>query len=79
MYQLEGFVVPGQEFKVCKLIRTLYSLKQAPKMLHAQFYQAVLYNSFVISDADKCMYHYFAGGRVIICLYVDDILILETD
>jgi len=27
MRQLEGFVVPGQEKKVCKLIRSLYVLK----------------------------------------------------
>lgn len=31
MEQLEGFVVPGQEHKVCKLVKTLYGLKQAPK------------------------------------------------
>ena len=31
MKQPEGFVVPGQENKVCKLIRSLYGLKQAPK------------------------------------------------
>ena len=29
--QLEGFIVPGQEKKVCKLIRSLYGLKQVPK------------------------------------------------
>ena len=31
MDQPEGFVVPGQEHKVCKLERSLYGLKQAPK------------------------------------------------
>jgi len=31
MKQPEGFVIPGQEKKVCKLIRSLYGLKQAPK------------------------------------------------
>ena len=30
MEQPEGFVVPGQERKVCKLVRSLYGLKQAP-------------------------------------------------
>ena len=29
--QPEGFVVPGKEKKVCKLIKSLYGLKQAPK------------------------------------------------
>jgi hypothetical protein len=30
MSQPEGFVVKGQEHKVCKLIKSLYGLKQAP-------------------------------------------------
>ena len=30
MEQTEGFVLPGQEKKVCKLINSLYGLKQAP-------------------------------------------------
>ena len=29
--QPEGFIVPGKEKKVCKLIKSLYGLKQAPK------------------------------------------------
>ncbi|GJS57398.1 zinc finger, CCHC-type containing protein [Tanacetum coccineum] len=31
MKQPEGFVMPGNEHKVCKLIKSLYGLKQAPK------------------------------------------------
>ena len=30
MEQLEGFIVPGQEKKVCRLVKSLYGLKQAP-------------------------------------------------
>jgi len=30
----EGFVVPGHEHKVCKLVKSLYGLKQAPKQWH---------------------------------------------
>ena len=29
--QPEGFIVKGQEHKVCKLVKSLYGLKQAPK------------------------------------------------
>ena len=29
--QPEGFIVPGQERKVYRLVKSLYSLKQAPK------------------------------------------------
>ena len=31
MEQPEGFTAPGQERKVCKLVKSLYGLKQAPK------------------------------------------------
>ena len=31
MDQPDGFVVSGQEAKVCKLLKSLYGLKQAPK------------------------------------------------
>jgi len=31
MKQPEEFVIPGQEHKVCKLVKSLYRLKQAPK------------------------------------------------
>ena len=31
MEQLEGFLIPGQERKVYKLVKSLYRLKQAPK------------------------------------------------
>ncbi|CAM8954315.1 unnamed protein product [Rhodiola kirilowii] len=30
MKQPEGFIVAGQEHKVCKLVKSLYGLKQAP-------------------------------------------------
>ena len=29
--QPEGFIVPGNEKKVCRLVKSLYGLKQAPK------------------------------------------------
>jgi hypothetical protein len=35
---------------------------------------------FVSNETDKCVYYRFGGGeRVILCLYVDDILIFGTN
>ncbi len=37
MEQPEGFIAPGTEKKVCKLVKSLYGLKQAPKKWHEKF------------------------------------------
>ncbi|GJX85145.1 zinc finger, CCHC-type containing protein, partial [Tanacetum coccineum] len=80
MKQPEGFVMPGNEHKVCKLVKSLYGLKQAPKQWHQKFDEVVLSNGFHLNQSDKCVYSKFdsSGKGVIICLYVDDMLIFRT-
>ncbi|KAI3728566.1 hypothetical protein L6452_17204 [Arctium lappa] len=80
MEQPEGFVALGQENKVCKLIKSLYGLKQAPKQWHQKFDQAMLERGFKINECDKCVYMKdTTHGYVILCLYVDDMLIIGSD
>lgn len=80
MEQPEGFVAPGQENKVCKLVKSLYGLKQAPKQWHQKFDQAMLGSGFKINECDKCVYTKdTTHGYVILCLYVDDMLIIGSD
>ncbi|XP_075077346.1 uncharacterized protein LOC142164072 [Nicotiana tabacum] len=80
MQQPEGFVLPGNEKKVCKLIKSLYGLKQAPKQWHERFDSVILSTGFVHNNADKCIYSKFTKEYgVIICLYVDDMLIFGTN
>jgi hypothetical protein len=76
MDQPDGFVVKGEERKVCKLLKYLYVLKQAPKQWHEKFDRTLTYVGFVVNEAEKCVYYRHGGGEgVILCLYVDDILI----
>nr|KAJ0184776.1 hypothetical protein LSAT_V11C900459110 [Lactuca sativa] len=56
MKQPEGFVMPGNEHKVCKLKKSLYGLKQAPKQWYQKFDDVVLSNGFALNQADKCVY-----------------------
>ena len=80
MEQPEGFVLPGNEKKVCKLVKSLYGLKQAPKQWHEKFDSVIMSNGFKHNNADKCIYSKFTNNfGVIICLYVDDLLIFGTN
>jgi hypothetical protein len=71
----------GNEKKVCKLIKSLYGLKQVLKQWHQKFDEVFLSNGYVLNQADECVYSKFdeSGKEVIICLYVDDMLIFGTD
>ena len=77
MKQLKGFVLPGNEHKVFKLIKSLYRLKQTPKYWHDKFDYVILEYGFKYNSADRCIYSRFTNDfSVIIYFYVDDILII---
>nr|GEW71470.1 zinc finger, CCHC-type [Tanacetum cinerariifolium] len=81
MNKPHGFIMPGNENKVYKLIKSLYGLKQAHKQWHQKFDEVVLSNGYLLNQADKCVYNKFDefSKRVTICLYVDDMLIFGTN
>ena len=66
MEQPEGCVVLEKEKKMCKLVKSLYGLKQAPKQWHNKFNHKCIYSKY---EDNTC---------VVICLYVDDMLIFGT-
>lgn len=77
MEQPERFVIQGQENKVCKLVRSLYGLKQVPKQWHEKFDNSMLSHGFKINECDKCIYiKFFNNSCVIVCLYPDNMLIM---
>ena len=66
--------------KVCKLTKSLYDLKQAPKYWHEKFDRIVRSNAYWVSESDKCLYTKVVEGKiVVICLYVDGMFIIGTD
>jgi hypothetical protein len=80
MEQPEGYVAPGQESKVCKLVKSLYGLKQAPKQWHQKFDHVMMESGYQINECDKCVYvKNTSDGYVILCLYVDDMLIVGSN
>uniref|UniRef100_A0A251S554 Putative reverse transcriptase, RNA-dependent DNA polymerase n=1 Tax=Helianthus annuus TaxID=4232 RepID=A0A251S554_HELAN len=74
--QPEGYVVKGEEKKVCKLKKALYGLKQAPRAWYSR-----IEGYFVTHGFKKCTYEHTLftkiskDERIIICLYVDDLII----
>jgi len=79
MSQPEGCVVFGQENKVCKLIKSFYGLKQAPKQWHEKFNQVLISDGFSSIEVDKCVYTKCVNNEyVIISFYVGDMLIFGT-
>ena len=69
MEQPDGFVLKGQERKVCKLKKSLYGLKQSSKLWHEKFEKTLTYVDFVANEADKCAYYRHGRGEgVFLCL-----------
>ncbi|GJS74774.1 zinc finger, CCHC-type containing protein [Tanacetum coccineum] len=73
--------MPGNEDSVCKLIKSLYGLKHAPKQWHQKFDEVVVSNGYLLNQANTCAYSKFDEfcKGVVICLYVDDMMIFGTD
>lgn len=79
MEQPEGYILPGNEQKVCKLVKSLYGLKQAPKQWHQKFDSVIISNGFIPNSCDKCLYTKVQNDTAIfLCLYVDDMLIMSN-
>ena len=80
MDQPKGFVEPSQESKVCKLTKSLYGIKQAPKQWHEKFDSYMIENGYKSNECDECIYYKtWKNSHVIICLHVDDLLIFGSN
>ena len=79
--QLEGFKVKGKEHMVCKLKKSMYSLKQASRQWYKKFDSFMVGHGYTRTNADHCVYvRKFPNGKfIILLLYVDDMLIVGQD
>ena len=80
MVQLEGFIVQGQEQKVCKLQRSIYGLKQASRSWNIIFDQAIKSYGFEQNIDEACVYKRINEGKLVfLVLHIDDILLIGND
>lgn len=77
MSQPNYFAKKGKEHLVCRLRKSLYGLKQSPKMWYQKYDTYVLSLGFTRSKSDHCVYYKAEGDQIlIIALYVDDIFFI---
>lgn len=76
MKQPKRYKEKGEEDYVCKLNKSLYSLKQSLRQWNMRFYKFMAHIDFTKSNFDHCVYFRFSpeNSLVILLLYVDDIL-----
>ncbi|GAU38465.1 hypothetical protein TSUD_151880 [Trifolium subterraneum] len=75
--QPPGFELKGEEDMVLKLNKVLYGLKQAPRAWNKRIDQFLVMQGFVKCSVEYGVYvkHSDDKNMLIICLYVDDILV----
>ena len=62
-----------------KILKSWYGLKQASKQWHEKLDNMLLCDGFSPNHVDKCVYSKSDSGKfLIICSYVDDVLIFGT-
>jgi hypothetical protein len=80
MKQPEVFVVKGKKDLVCKLKRSIYGLKQSPRMWYQNFDTYILILGFVRSKVDHFIYSKEEGVCLIyVALHVDDMLLIGNN
>jgi transposase InsO family protein len=80
MEQPIAFIKQGQEHKVCRLLKSIYGLKQSSRQWYIRFHNAIISYDFKMINEDHCVYIKRSKDKfIILSLYVDDILIAGND
>lgn len=78
--QPDGFVKEGQEHMVYKLFKALYGLRQAPRAWYAKLSKCLEKLGFIKCPFEHAVYTKREGNEaLVIGVYIDDLLITETN
>lgn len=81
MEQPSSFIVKNQESKFYRLKKDLYGLKQASRACNKRingFLKEICFNKYV-SEHGVYVKKDANEGMIILCLYVDDLLVTDSD
>jgi ATP-binding cassette subfamily B (MDR/TAP) protein 1 len=80
MEQPEGFEAKSKQL-VCKLKKSLYGFKQAPRQWYNKFDSFMVDHGYAGTTSDHCVFmkRFPNGNFIILLLYVDDMLIVGHD
>lgn len=80
MQQPDGYADPSRPEHVCKLKRSLYGLKQSPRIWNRTIDDFMVKMGFTKSKSDHCIYSKRSDESMIfVVLYVDDLIIASSD
>ena len=80
MEQPPGFVAQGESGIVCRLHKAIYNLKQSPRAWFGKFSEVVLKFGLRRCHSDHSVFSYtFDRGKILLIVYVDDIIITGDD
>lgn len=78
MTQPEGF--SDNSNRVCKLIKSIYGLKQSSRVWNTTLNKVLLDFGLKRSSTDQCVYYSIEGKRIfIVAIYVDDIIVFSNN
>lgn len=70
MEQPDGFQKKGKEDYVCKLVKSLYGLKQSPRQWYQKFNSVMIEHGYKMTKVDHCVFfrNFFEGDFSILLL-----------
>lgn len=78
MKQPEGY--DDNSGRVCRLLKSLYGLKQASKVWNDKLNEALISLGLNRSEVDQCIYYCVSKhSMVYVAIYVDDVLVFSND
>ena len=78
-HQPESYVVPGNEYKACKLKKALYGLKQAARPRNFKIHQPLPKLGFHQAGIDKCLYKQTQKGKTTYVIVCDDNFLISGE